>query len=154
MFIAKIENQNVIELVDCRDVFGRENPTDERLKELKYLRVNLFREHDALTQKLIASEPVIEGDWVYTVAVAEMTEDDIKSAKESALANIRAQRNQLLSLTDWRYRRDLTTSQEWDDYCQALRDLPQTIADSAIDPRTFKDWPHDPNWVDTSILGA
>ena len=37
---------------------------------------------------------------------------------------LRMQRNQLLQQTDWRFRSDLTPSQEWIDYCQALRDLP------------------------------
>ena len=37
---------------------------------------------------------------------------------------LRIERNQLLAQTDWRFRSDLTPSQEWIDYCQALRDLP------------------------------
>jgi len=37
---------------------------------------------------------------------------------------LRQQRNQLLAATDWRFRSDLTPSQAWIDYCQALRDLP------------------------------
>jgi len=37
---------------------------------------------------------------------------------------LRIERNKLLQQTDWRFRSDLTPSQEWIDYCQALRDLP------------------------------
>ena len=37
---------------------------------------------------------------------------------------IRMQRDALLAETDWRFRSDLTPSQEWIDYCQALRDIP------------------------------
>lgn len=37
---------------------------------------------------------------------------------------VRAQRNALLTETDWRFRSDLSPSQEWIDYCQALRDVP------------------------------
>jgi len=44
--------------------------------------------------------------------------------QESILDLLRQQRNQLLQQTDWRFRSDLTPSQEWIDYCQALRDLP------------------------------
>jgi len=36
---------------------------------------------------------------------------------------LREQRNQLLAQTDWRFRSDLTPSQAWIDYCQALRDI-------------------------------
>lgn len=38
--------------------------------------------------------------------------------------NVRATRDQKLASTDWRFRSDLTPSQEWKDYCQALRDVP------------------------------
>ena len=37
---------------------------------------------------------------------------------------LRLERNRLLQETDWRFRSDLTPSQAWIDYCQALRDLP------------------------------
>ena len=39
---------------------------------------------------------------------------------------LRIERNRRLSETDWRFRVDLSPSQEWHDYCQALRDLPAT----------------------------
>ena len=32
-------------------------------------------------------------------------------------------RNKLLNQTDWMFRSDLTPSQEWINYCQALRDI-------------------------------
>ena len=45
-----------------------------------------------------------------------------KSAEELA-AEVRAERDKLLAATDWRFRSDLTPSQAWVDYCQALRDI-------------------------------
>ena len=41
---------------------------------------------------------------------------------------LRLERNRLLQETDWRFRSDLTPSQEWIDYSQALRDLPSTAS--------------------------
>ena len=38
---------------------------------------------------------------------------------------LRIERNRFLQETDWRFRSDLTPSQAWIDYCQALRDLPE-----------------------------
>jgi len=29
--------------------------------------------------------------------------------------------------TDWRFRSDMTPSQDWKDYCQALRDVPAQV---------------------------
>ena len=43
---------------------------------------------------------------------------------EELMDRLRQQRTQLLAQTDWRFRSDLTPSQAWIDYCQALRDLP------------------------------
>ena len=48
-----------------------------------------------------------------------------KAQKDAEQAkNVRTVRDAKLAETDWRYRRDLTTTQQWDDYCQALRDVP------------------------------
>ena len=43
---------------------------------------------------------------------------------------LREERNRLISLTDWRFRSDLSPSQAWIDYSQALRDLPATASPS------------------------
>jgi hypothetical protein len=62
-----------------------------------------------------------------------------KSAEELA-AEVRAERGRRLSETDWRFRSDLTPSQAWVDYCQALRDITaqETFPQSVV-------WPTEPN---------
>jgi len=58
-------------------------------------------------------------------STAEEQQAAYEAAKDAEQAkSVRATRDQLLSATDWRYRRDLTTTPEWDAYCQALRDVP------------------------------
>jgi hypothetical protein len=48
-----------------------------------------------------------------------------KASKDADQAkSVRATRDDKLKETDWRYRRDQTTTPEWDAYCQALRDVP------------------------------
>jgi len=62
------------------------------------------------------------------------------------LRQLREQRNQLLAATDWRFRSDLTPSQAWIDYCQALRDLPANST-PALDENgqlTGVNWPTPP----------
>jgi len=60
----------------------------------------------------------------------ELAEYHIKKAAWDAGANdrkaaeVRAERDTKLVKTDWRFRSDMTPSQEWKDYCQALRDVP------------------------------
>jgi hypothetical protein len=150
MFIAKIENGNIGEIIDFRTYFGNTTSvTDEQLMAQGFVRVNLFRDHNRLTQKLISCDPVLENGWVYKVAVAEMTAEEIQSAKDGAMANIRSQRNELLKTCDWTQIADSTADKTaWATYRTALRNLPATITG---DPRTFNDWPRDPNWVDRTI---
>lgn len=150
MFIAKIENGQIGEIIDFRTYFGMTNSvTDEQLAAEGFVRVNLYREHDRLTQKLVPCDPVLENGWVYKVAVADLTEEEIQSAKHSAMSQIRGTRNQLLKDCDWTQIADSTADKTaWATYRQALRDLPSSITG---DPRTFTDWPHNPDWVDTTI---
>ena len=59
---------------------------------------------------------------------------------------LRIERNRKLTETDWRFRVDLSPSQAWIDYCQALRDLP-AAAEPQLDEQgnlTNVDWPEVP----------
>ena len=68
---------------------------------------------------------------------------------------LREERNHRIALTDWRFRSDLSPSQEWKDYCVALRDFPENYSPT-IDiimedgyPLVKEDnttpWPEEPN---------
>ena len=59
------------------------------------------------------------------VTTAAQNEANYKALKDAEQAkNVRATRDTKLSETDWRFRSDMTPSQAWKDYCQALRDIP------------------------------
>ena len=59
------------------------------------------------------------------VTTAAQNEAAYKAAKDADQAkSVRASRDTKLSETDWRFRSDMTPSQAWKDYCQALRDVP------------------------------
>lgn len=59
------------------------------------------------------------------VTTAAQNEAAYKAIKDAEQAKtVRASRDTKLAETDWRYRRDQTTTPEWDAYCQALRDVP------------------------------
>ena len=75
----------------------------------------------------------LEGKWytkyilgpVFTGDTAVADEAAYKAMKDAEQAKaVRQSRNAKLAETDWRYRRDQTTTPEWDAYCQALRDVP------------------------------
>ena len=62
-------------------------------------------------------------DGVTTTALEHETAYKAQKDAEQA-KNVRATRDAKLAETDWRFRSDMTPSQEWKDYCQALRDVP------------------------------
>ena len=129
--------------------FNANGPSDEFLTANNAKKVNAFKAHDRLTQKLVSCSAYDDGEFVSVVQVADMSAEEIQAAKDSAMANIRGQRNQLLKDCDWTQIADCTIPKkaEWTTYRQTLRDLPSTITE----PRTFADWPHNPDWVERTI---
>jgi len=129
--------------------FSSDGPSDEFLTANNAKKVTLFKAHDRLTQKLVSCAPYDDGEFVSMAQVESLTADEIQSAKNSAMANIRGQRNQLLKDCDWTQIADCTADKTaWATYRQALRDLPATITE----PRTFVDWPHNPDYVPMTQL--
>lgn len=66
----------------------------------------------------------IDGKWYTKYSVADMNDEAKANVDAEQAKNVRAERDRLLAETDWRFRSDLTPSQAWKDYCQALRDIP------------------------------
>ena len=62
-------------------------------------------------------------DGVTTTALEHETAYKAQKDAEQA-KSVRSTRDAKLAETDWRFRSDMTPSQEWKDYCQALRDVP------------------------------
>jgi hypothetical protein len=124
--------------------FGTNGPSDEFLAANNAKKVTLFKAHDRMTQKLVSCAPYDDGEFVSMAQVESLTSDEIQAAKDSAMSQIRYQRNQLLKDCDWTQIADCTADKAaWATYRQALRDLPSTITE----PRTFADWPHNPDYV-------
>jgi hypothetical protein len=59
-----------------------------------------------------------EVEWAAQQAAWSADADSRKSIE------VRTERDTKLAKTDWRFRSDMTPSQAWKDYCQALRDVP------------------------------
>ena len=136
---------------DYRELFGNTSfngngPTDEFLTANNAKKVNAFKAHDRLTQKLVSCSAYDDGAFVSVVEVADLSAEEIQTAKDSAMANIRGQRNQLLKDCDWTQVADCTIPKktEWATYRQTLRDFPSTVSDA----RSTITWPHNPDWVE------
>jgi hypothetical protein len=151
MLIALVSSSTVTQVGDYKELFPNTSfppngPSNEFLIANSAKKVNLFKSYDSLTQKLESATPTVEGEWVYTVQVANLTAEEVQSAKDSAMAQLKAQRTQLLADTDWTQIPDnpIANKAEWATYRQALRDFPATV----LDARVSYQFPHDPNWVE------
>lgn len=139
MYIAKM-NGDTIEQIDHYRIWFKNVPDDATLARRGFKKVNKFLSHDRLTQKLQGTTPFVDGDFVTTVEVVSLTADEITANKASSLSQIRSQRNQLLSDTDWSQVTDSTANKSaYAVYRTELRNVPQTIGEA--DPRTWTDWP-------------
>lgn len=128
MFVARVINGTVTEVADYRSLFPNTSftaagPDDDFLAQNGCMRVSTIKSYDAATQKLVGTTPYVEDGVVYTVAVEPKSQADLDAETAAKAADVRAQRNRLLAETDWRFRSDMTPSQAWIEYCQALRDV-------------------------------
>ena len=126
--------------------FPASGPSDAFLAANGAYKASLFRDHDRATQKLVSCEPVLDNGFVYVVAVANKTAEEIAADTASKSAQMRAARDRALEASDWRVIRAAETgvamSQEWQDYRQSLRDLPNS------DGWPNVELPHDPDYVE------
>ena len=127
MFIAKIGD--TIEVGDYRQLFPNTSfpasgPSSQFMVDNGCLPVNLFKDHDRMTQKLSQVAPYVENNEVFTVQVESLTEDEIASATSSKASQMRSNRNRLLADCDWTQISDATVDKAiWATYRQELRDI-------------------------------
>ena len=124
--------------------FPASGPSDSFLAYAGAVKVSMFRPHTA-TQKLVPCDPVVENGFAYVVKVENKTAEEIAADVASKSAQLRAARDRALGACDWRAIRAAETgvamSQEWQDYRQSLRDLPNSEGWPNVE------LPHDPDYV-------
>lgn len=134
MLIARVENNAVLEVADYRSIFPNTSfpPSGisaEFMAENGCLPVTVWKQHDAATQRLVSADPYIEDGQVYTVQVADKTQEELDAEAQAkdmkAAASVRAERNRKLADSDWTQLADSTVDKDaWAAYRQALRDVP------------------------------
>tara|TARA_B100000424_G_C22530862_1_gene303670 strand:+ start:63 stop:500 length:438 start_codon:yes stop_codon:yes gene_type:complete len=92
------------------------------------------------TQKLSTVDAYVEGGKAYNVKVESTTTDEQTALINQQWANIRLERDRKLQDTDWRASSDLTLSDDWKNYRNDLRQIPQT----QTDPYNIT-WPTEPS---------
>ena len=91
------------------------------------------------TQKLSTVDVYVEGGKAYNVKVESTTSDEQTALINQQWASVRLERNLKLEKTDWRASSDLTLSDDWKTYRQALRDIT-----TQSDPYNIA-WPTEPS---------
>ena len=122
--------------------FPASGPSDEYLAGASAVKVSLFLDHDRATQKLVSCDPYVQDGWAYTVRVEDKTAEEIAADLASKSAQVRAQRDRLLSASDWTQVLDAPVDRTaWATYRQALRDLPSQENFPNVE------FPRDPNYT-------
>jgi len=91
------------------------------------------------TQKLSSVDAYLDGGKAYTVKVEATTTEEQTALINEEWKTVRKTRDNLLAQTDWRASSDLTLSDDWKTYRQALRDVP-----TQSDPYNIA-WPTEPS---------
>tara|TARA_R100000353_G_scaffold2409_1_gene3585 strand:- start:335 stop:772 length:438 start_codon:yes stop_codon:yes gene_type:complete len=96
-------------------LFLTENNVVELIETLSYT---------APTQKLSKVDAYVNNGKAYNVRVESTTTDEQAALTAAQWADVRMERDMLLQETDWKASSDLTLSEDWKTYRQALRDVP------------------------------
>lgn len=129
MIIAKVENNKVTQVADYRDMFPNTSfpntgVTFDFLIENGCVPVTAWKPHNSATEKLETTTPYIEDGQVYTVQVVARTQEELDAETQNKAAQVRAERNRLLSESDWTQVLDAPVNRSaWATYRQALRDI-------------------------------
>ena len=132
MQIAIIKDNAVEKIGEHTDLFPNVSfpatgPTSDWMTENSVMPVTMSRSYDRMTQKSISVDPYIEDNVVYLHKIESLTDSE-KTAAQTTLNNEtaaknREERNRRLAETDWMACSDVTMSNDWKTYRQALRDI-------------------------------
>ena len=92
------------------------------------------------TQKLSNVDAYVQDGKAYNVRVENTTAEEQTALTDQKWIAIRLERDRRLQITDWRASSDLTLSDDWKNYRNELRQIPQT----QTDPYNIA-WPTEPS---------
>ena len=132
MQIAKIKDNKVEAVGEHKALFPNTSfpvsgPPADWVTQNSVLPVTVFRTYNGLTEKSTSVDPYIEDGVVYLHKI-EALDDSQKAAAQTAKDNATAERNRIernlrLAETDWMANSDVTMTDAWKTYRQALRDI-------------------------------
>ena len=146
MYVALMNEDSIVAVAHHSKIFpntsfGPSGPSAEFLEENNAKLVTNAFAYDPTTHRLEDCPAYLVNDHVSTKRVVELTEWEVNQKSERKWSGVRAQRDQLLSQSDWTQVADAPGDKAaWATYRQALRDLPA----SGSDPDALT-WPTSPD---------
>lgn len=131
MLIAQILNDEITiqehSIMFPNTSFSTNGPPLDFMEENNCLYVEISREYNSSTEKLVRVNPYIENGKVYTVQVEALNADELQAQINSLALKARIQRDQLLKSSDWTQGKDIVdaVSGPWATYRDELRHLPE-----------------------------
>jgi len=119
-----VKNTGTIQQLFPYTCFPDTGVTTSFLTENSVVDVITTLDYTVPTQKLTKVDAYVEGGKVYNVRVESTTAEEQAALISAEWSQVRMERDMLLQQTDWRASSDLTLSDDWKDYRQALRDVP------------------------------
>ena len=159
MQIAIIKDNAVETIGEHRQLFKnvafpKSGPPADWMTENSVMPVTLSRSYDRMTQKSTSVDPYIEDNVVYLHKIESLTDSEKTAAQtevnNQTAARNREERNRRLAETDWMACSDVTMSNDWKTYRQALRDITThsnwpNLKVPDMDGSGDNDWPVEPS---------
>ena len=159
MQIAIIKDNKVESMGEYRELFKnvsfpKSGPSSDWMTENSVMVVAVNRSYDRMTEKISKVDPYIEDNVVYLHKIESLTDSE-KTAAQTEVNNQtasrnREERNKRLVETDWMACSDVTMSNDWKTYRQALRDITThsnwpNLKVPDMDGSGDNDWPTKPS---------
>ena len=159
MQIAIIKDNKVETIGEHRELFKnvafpKSGPPADWMTENSVMPVTMSRSYDRMTQKSTSVDPYIEENVVYLHKIESLTDSEKTVAQTEAnnrqAEAQRTERNRRLAETDWMACSDVTMSNDWKTYRQALRDITThsnwpNLKVPDMDGSGDNDWPTKPS---------
>ena len=137
---ANVKNTGTIQELFPNTSFTTAGPNTDFLTANNVVELVQTLSYTEPTQKLSTVDAYVEGGKAYNVKVESTTTDEQTALRAQEWTRVRSRRNNLLQESDWRASSDLTLSDDWKNYRNELRQIPQT----QTDPYNIA-WPTEPS---------
>lgn len=120
---ATVKQTGSIKTLFPNTSFPKSGPNSQFLTDNSVVELIENLSYSSPSEKLSKVDAYVDSGKAYSVKVESTTSDEVTALNTAKWHDVRFQRNLKLQETDWRASSDLTLSDAWKTYRQALRDI-------------------------------